>query len=157
MLFRSVSEAGDVILNETSSSGGMFRKYIRRLADIEIQKLRERREIYTPFVSAIDPKDRVVLLLDDGIATGSTMRVAIEAVRRQAPKKVIVCTPVASVSAVELLEPLADEVIALDVPHVFMSVGGFYEEFAQVSDQEVAQILSRARPRDQRPEVQFGA
>ncbi|MFQ5921126.1 MAG: phosphoribosyltransferase, partial [Nitrososphaerales archaeon] len=86
---------------------------------------------------------RNVVLVDDGIATGATMFAAIEWVRKQKPKKLVVAVPVGPAETVERLRKVADEVIALLSPTLFDAVGEFYENFDQVSDQEVEDIIQK--------------
>jgi len=84
---------------------------------------------------------RTVIIVDDGIATGLTMRVAIMAVRAQHPRRIIVAAPVAAPSIPKELRPLADEVVILSTPRDFMGVGQFYRHFDQVEDDEVERLL----------------
>src|SRR5262245_6109379 len=88
---------------------------------------------------------RTVVVVDDGIATGSTMNAALRAVRRTRPRRIVVAVPVAAVVALTTLRPLVDEVVCLRVPRRFGAVGAFYREFAQASDGEASALLARAR------------
>lgn len=85
---------------------------------------------------------RTVIIVDDGIATGSTVSAAINLIRMQRPHRVIVAAPVAAAASVELLRSIADDVIVLHAPPSFMAVGEFYEDFPQVSDDEVVKALT---------------
>ena len=87
---------------------------------------------------------RIVILVDDGLATGSTMRAAVSALRQQNPAKIIVAVPVASADACELLSREADEVLCASIPEPFHAVGLRYEDFAQTSDAEVKELLDRS-------------
>jgi putative phosphoribosyl transferase len=87
---------------------------------------------------------RCVILVDDGIATGATMRAAIEALRRQLPSKIVVAVPVAPPDTVSRLRGEADEVICLEAPEMFMAIGQFYVEFSQLSDEAVRELLAEA-------------
>ncbi|NJQ00344.1 phosphoribosyltransferase [Streptomyces zingiberis] len=87
---------------------------------------------------------RTAILVDDGLATGSTARVALRAVRRRGPARVVLAVPVGSAEAVAVLGPEADEVICLSQPSGFQAVGQFYQDFAQVGDEEVVRILRAA-------------
>ncbi len=89
-------------------------------------------------------KNRIVILVDDGIAMGYTMGAAIDLVRKEKPKKVIVAIPVGSPEAVSRLQRKADEVICLDVPEFFMAIGQFYQQFEQVDDDEAIRLLKEA-------------
>ncbi len=89
---------------------------------------------------------KTVIIVDDGIATGATVRAALVAVRRGRPERLVVAVPVASREAVEHLRGFADEVIALEAPEAFGAIGYFYADFSQVEDEEVAAILGAHRP-----------
>jgi len=107
--------------------------------------LRSRRALYTPVHPPIDPLGRIVIVVDDGIATGATMVSALRAVRVQNPCKLIAATAVASREALEMIRGLADEVVCLEVPEIFYAVGQFFLEFPQVSDEEVVAFLKQSR------------
>jgi len=99
---------------------------------------------------AMVPLDgRVALLVDDGLATGSTMRAAVQAVRQLAPARVVVAVPVGAPDTCSSLQSIADEVICLTTPDPFEAVGQWYEDFAQTTDEEVEQLLAAShRDRD---------
>jgi putative phosphoribosyl transferase len=85
-----------------------------------------------------------VILVDDGLATGSTMRAAVHALRRQNPARIIAAVPVAALSTCEELKAEVDEMVCAFTPEPFMAVGQWYEEFSQTTDEEVQELLSRA-------------
>jgi putative phosphoribosyl transferase len=87
---------------------------------------------------------RCVILVDDGLATGATMRTAIKALRQQQPSRVVVAVPVAPTETIEVLQNEADEVICLATPEPFFAIGRFYRDFPQTSDEEVKDLLARA-------------
>jgi predicted phosphoribosyltransferase len=89
-------------------------------------------------------KGRTVLLIDDGIATGSTMRAAIEALRQQGAARIVVAVPVAAADTCVEIEPMVDRLVALMKPEVFGAVGHWYERFPQVDDAEVRYLLEQA-------------
>jgi putative phosphoribosyl transferase len=89
-------------------------------------------------------RDRVCILVDDGLATGSTMRAAVMALRKQEPQRIVVAVPVASSETCEEFEPLVDEVICLYTPEPFIAVGRWYDDFAQLDDHEVRDYLERS-------------
>lgn len=91
--------------------------------------------------SAPDVKNRIVIIVDDGMATGHTVMAAVQAVKKQHPSRLIVAVPVASMEALEMVKPEADEVICLEVPELFMAVGEFYRDFPQLSDADVIRYL----------------
>jgi putative phosphoribosyl transferase len=92
------------------------------------------------------PEHATVILVDDGIATGSTVVAAIRALRQLGAERIVLAAPVAPPDTVEALRALADEVVVLATPAMFWAVGEFYEDFAAVSDEEVERLLARARP-----------
>ena len=86
---------------------------------------------------------RVAILVDDGLATGSTMRAAVEALRRQGPSRVIVAVPVAAPSTCREFEDIADEIICARTPEWFSAVGQWYEDFSETTDDEVRTLLQK--------------
>jgi putative phosphoribosyl transferase len=103
---------------------------------------RERR--YRGERPAPDVRDRAALLIDDGLATGSTMRAAVEALRRLAPARIVVAVPVADPTTCDEMTSEADEVVCARTPRPFRAVGLWYEDFSQTTDQEVRDLLERA-------------
>jgi predicted phosphoribosyltransferase len=91
----------------------------------------------------VDATGRTVVLVDDGLATGATMRAAVQAVRQSRPAHVVVAVPVAAARTVRDLESLADEVVAVQTPATFMAVGQWYDDFAQTTDAQVRDLLRR--------------
>jgi putative phosphoribosyl transferase len=86
-------------------------------------------------------RGRTVILVDDGVATGATMRAAISALRQLGPAKIVVAVPVAPADTVQALEEVADEVVCLATPEPFFAIGSCYRDFTQVSDEEVRRLL----------------
>ena len=122
---------------------GVSQEYILEEAKRIRQKLQQRHDQYYNKRSPQNIKDKTVILVDDGIATGNTLLATIELVSKQKPKKIIVAIPVAPSSAVKKLEDTSkvDEIICLQVPFNFQAVGQFYNEFDQVPDEEAIAIL----------------
>ncbi|HUK57014.1 MAG TPA: phosphoribosyltransferase family protein [Nitrospiria bacterium] len=143
----SVDEKGHVYLGEYAGRLGVGDEYIVREKKAQMTVLRSRRARYTPVHPAVDPSGRVVIVVDDGIATGATMVASLRTVRARKPSKLIAATAVASREALPMIQELADEVVCLEVPEVFYAVGQFFLEFPQVSDEEVITILKRSRSR----------
>lgn len=85
---------------------------------------------------------RVVMIVDDGIATGNTMRYAVEVVRQEQPRCVVIVSPVASMEAVRMLRPLVEDLIVLHTPHDLGAIGEWYETFEEITDEDVLHILS---------------
>jgi putative phosphoribosyl transferase len=114
----------------------------------EEQELRRRERYYRGHHPPLDVRERTVILVDDGLATGSSMRAAIAAVRRLGPRRVVVAVPVAPPATCRELAALADEVISAATPEPFLSVGRFYQDFEQTGDEEVKELLDRATARE---------
>jgi putative phosphoribosyl transferase len=110
----------------------------------ETQELERRERDYRQNRPPREVEGRVVILIDDGLATGATMLAAIAALRKKAPAKIVVAVPVCPPETLQEVERAADETVALFAPDWFRGVGQFYEDFAQVSDEEVRLLLARA-------------
>jgi predicted phosphoribosyltransferase len=115
---------------------------LAQVAASELIEMQRRDLIYRRGRGPLDVRDRLVILVDDGIATGSTMEAALLAVRAMKPRSVVVAVPVAPPEAVEMLERNADQVVCAHQPHAFAAVGQCYEEFPQLTDAEVLEILA---------------
>lgn len=126
---------------------GIGAKAVDEVMRAEEHELERREHAYRGERSAPDLRGRVVILVDDGLATGATMRVAVRAVRRQAPASIVVAAPVASPEACELLRSEADEVVCAEVPASFLGVGRWYLDFSQTSDEEVCGLLEKTSRR----------
>ncbi len=117
---------------------------IDRTARSEERELRRREISYREDRPPLDLEGRIVILVDDGLATGSSMRAAVEAVRKFAPERIVVAVPVAPPSTAREMRRIADDVVCVATPEPFYSVGRFYEEFEQTTDEEVRDLLRRA-------------
>lgn len=109
----------------------------------QLQVLRERRLRYTAVHPPVSARDRLVIVVDDGLATGATMMAALTTLRQHHPAKLVCAVPVASPETLEKIRPLADEVVCLSAPPDFEAVGQFYQRFPQVEDDEVVAILGQ--------------
>jgi putative phosphoribosyl transferase len=112
--------------------------------DRQLAVLDERRALYRAARAPQRVEGRTAIVVDDGAATGATLRVALKGVARQRPGRLIAAVPVASKHAVELLRQEADEVVTVRVPRIFGAVGAFYRDFSEVSDDEVVALLGNA-------------
>ena len=143
----AVSEEGGIYvtpMDQPIEAGLHFNEMIRQGAATELKKLKQRRSLIDPYQSQPSFRDRTVIVIDDGIATGATLIAAIRSIKKQFPARIIVATPVASQSAVELLRHEGVEIVILKVPRSFYSVSQFYEEFPQVSDEEFISIVKES-------------
>jgi len=111
----------------------------------EEQELKRREEAYRGNRAPLDVKNLQVILVDDGLATGATMRAAVRAVRGQKPKRIIVAVPAAAPDTCEQLRTEVDDILCGITPEPFYGVGAWYEDFSQTTDEEVQQLLSSAR------------
>jgi predicted phosphoribosyltransferase len=137
----AIDESGRVYLADWASD--LTPQLLAEEKQRQLTVLRRRRNRYTPLRPPIDPRGRIAIVVDDGIATGSTMIAALRAVRAQAPKKLICAAAVASPEALHAMAREADAVVCLTAPAEFFAVGQFFEDFAQVTDEDVVAILQR--------------
>lgn len=109
----------------------------------ELAEIERRRKFYLGARPPVSLAGKVAIVIDDGLATGNTMRVALEAVRRQSPRQVIMAVPVAPRSALEQFRGQADEIVCLATPEPFGAVGYFYDDFSPTSDGEVITLMAQ--------------
>lgn len=142
----SVDESGWAYVADYAASAGADAAYIEEEKQRQLEVMRQRRAQYTAARPSIDPAGRIVIVVDDGLATGATMISALHALRAKNPAKLIAAVSVSPPDTLRKVEQLADETVCLEVPEYFMAVGQFYAEFPQVEDEEVIALL-RAAPR----------
>ena len=140
----AVDETGQVYLAEYAQDLEISDDYINAEKQTQLETLRKRRALYTPLRPPIDPCRRIVIVVDNGVATGSTMIAALRAVRAKKPARLIAAAAVASRETLRKIASEADETICLEVPARFYAVGQFFEDFSQVSDEQVVAILQQS-------------
>ncbi|MBL0391161.1 phosphoribosyltransferase [Ramlibacter monticola] len=141
----AVDESGWTYVASHAAEVGATASYLDEQKDYQLHELARRRRLYTPGRGPAEVAGRVVIVVDDGLATGATMIAALHAVREHGPKRLVCAVPVASPEAVELVGEYCDEVVCLDAPRRFAAVGQFYASFPQLEDEEVVTLLAQAR------------
>ncbi|MEO6422623.1 MAG: phosphoribosyltransferase family protein [Candidatus Nitrotoga sp.] len=137
----AVDETGWIYLTEYAERVAESHQYIESEKATQLEVMRQRRASYTPVRPSLDPAGRIVIVVDDGLATGSTMITALHALRAKHPQKLICAVPVAPPDTLVKVTPYADKVVCLTSPEQFYAVGQFYQSFPQVSDEEVIALL----------------
>lgn len=141
----AIAEDGHAWLSDVALDYGIDPEDIAHEKAAQMETLRRRRARYTPARSPVDPAGRLVIIVDDGLATGATMVAALHAVRSRHPSSLICAVPVAARDSMEKVEQLADKVVCPHVRDDFAAVGQFYDVFEQVDDDDVVRILERAQ------------
>jgi len=126
---------------------GTTEKQFEMICSQQLNEIERRRNLYLRGYRPMSPTDRVAIIIDDGIATGATMRAALQATRMRHPKKLVLATPVAAPDTLESLRGEVDEVVCLESPENFGAGGRFYADFEQTTDEEVVATLARLRAR----------
>ncbi len=138
-------DAPEIVRNEDVIRGsGVTESEFEEEAKEQLKIIDARRALWVAGRARAPIKDRTVIIVDDGIATGATIRASLHALKRRGPKRTVVATPVAPPEVVRSLEQEADDVICLEMPEAMGAIGFFYLNFSQVSDAEVTSILERA-------------
>jgi len=151
LAFGAIASGGVRILNRETIEGlGLTGLDIERVTRAESLEVERRERAYRGTRPPFDVRGLIVILVDDGIATGSSMGAAIRALRQMNPAVLVLATPVAPRSTCNRLRPEVDELVCLEMPEPFYGVGQFYNDFSQVTDEEVTDFLDRARGRVER-------
>jgi len=142
----AIATGGVRVLNEDVVGAlGLSAKVIDAVAAREEKELERREHIYRGARTPPEVRERTVILVDDGLATGSTMRAAVAALRKQRPARIVVAVPVAAPETCEEFKTEVDETVCAATPRMFNGVGRWYEDFSQTSDGEVHELLAQAR------------
>lgn len=146
----AIASGGVRVLNEdVVRSMGLSESRLNEIAAREQAVLERREQLYRGHSLAVELAGKQVIVVDDGLATGATMRTAVAALKRLGPARIIVAVPTAPVETCNMLSKEADEVVCAMTPSPFSSIGEWYEEFNQVSDDQVVALLEQARALDQ--------
>jgi predicted phosphoribosyltransferase len=141
----AIASGGVRVLNPTVIDAiGISDDAIDAVAEREFQELKRRERTYRDQRPLPEMRGRTIILVDDGIATGSTMRAAIESLRKLEAARIVVATPTIARSTADEMEPEVDELISVMRPNDFAGVGQWYEDFSQTSDGEVRRLLEKA-------------
>jgi len=142
----AVSEKGKVILNEETVSGyNIPSEYIEKESALQRAEVKRRLLEYRGKKKPPCLQDKIVIIVDDGIATGASVKAAISSVKTERPQKIILAVPVAPSDTVRELKKEVDELICLETPEIFFAVGQFYQIFEQTSDEEVKELLEESK------------
>lgn len=152
LAFGAIASGGMRVLNrQVVDALGLPPEQIAAIAAAEQRELERRERAYRGERPPPDVTGRTVILVDDGLATGSTMLAAVRALRQDDPARIVVAVPVADPEVCESLRAEADEVVCLFTPQPFVAVGVWYEDFSQTTDEEVIQLLEQLGGRHRRP------
>jgi putative phosphoribosyl transferase len=147
----AMAENGDVFLNENVVRQLLVSEsYLGQEKALQAAEIQRRSNLIRAVLPRMPLKDRIVIVTDDGVATGATIQAAVWAIRDERPQKLIAAIPVASQEAVERLADDVNEIVCLRMPEEFMAVGQFYREFNQITDEEMISILRQEKERRNR-------
>jgi predicted phosphoribosyltransferase len=138
----AIASGGVRVMSEPEGAWPVSERQLEAIVAREQAELTRREQRYRTGRPPLEMADRVLILVDDGLATGATMSAAVKAARAANPKRIVVAVPVASVEAVQIVGALADDVVCTYTPAHFRAVGLWYQDFGQTSDEEVEALLS---------------
>ncbi len=141
-----VSEDGHSLFNEQEKTS-LDPQWLEKVTQEEIQEAQRRRQTYLKDKPSLKAKNKIAILVDDGVATGLSFRLAIQELKHRQPKKLIAAIPVAPKDTAEQIKSEVDELIILEAPENYVgAVGAYYQKFDQVSDEQVIQLLQSIKP-----------
>lgn len=141
----AIASGGVRVLNEeTIAALGVDVRTLDLIAERELLELQRREAAYRGGLPAPDVENRIVILVDDGLATGASMHAAVLALRKRAPSAIVAAVPVAPADTCAMLAPYVDDLVVLAMPQPFRGVGAWYADFDQITDEEVRALLREA-------------
>ena len=141
----AIASGGFRVMNaEIVESLHISEQQVLQVATLEQAELERRQRLYRGDRPALAVRDRTVILVDDGIATGATLRAALAMLKSQRPRAIVIAAPIASPHSFRAFQSLVDEIICLATPELLHSIGQYYKDFSQTSDQQVCQLLARS-------------
>jgi len=144
LAFGAIAPGAVRVLNEEIVRGfNIPEEAIELVAQRELLELERRERAYRGDQPALEIRDRIVILVDDGLATGASMRAAVAGVRAKDPERIVVAVPTAAPETCELFEAIVDEIVCATTPEPFFGVGRWYQDFSQTSDEEVRMYLEQ--------------
>jgi predicted phosphoribosyltransferase len=144
----AVSETGSVVFNrDIMAMGGLSEEFLQREVERQKQEIDRRVALYRSGRGLAGLEGRTVILIDDGVATGATVKAAVAALKQEKLAKLVLALPVAPPETVNVLRAMVDELVCLETPQYFMAVGAHFQDFTQVTDQEVVELLHRSLAR----------
>jgi len=145
LAFGAIGSGGVRVLNSSVVEElGISDRDIAMVTEAEREELGRRERLYRGSRPPLDVSGRTVILVDDGIATGSSIRAAIQALRQMKPAAIVVATPVAPQETCNRLQYEVDELVCVEMPELFYAIGEFYNDFSQVTDEKVNELLDSA-------------
>jgi putative phosphoribosyl transferase len=154
----AVAAGGVRVLNEDVVGRlGIPEDYVERITEREMAEVGRRMRLFRGDRAEPEVRGRTVILVDDGLATGVTARAAISALRRMEPRRLVLAAPVCAAQTVELLGPEVDELVCLEAPPDLGAIGFWYRDFSQTSDEEVIELLEKARSEHEESQVMVQA
>ena len=142
----AITETGEGIFDQQAiKSLNVEQSYLDKKVEEEKKEAQRRLKTYRQDRPPLNLENKTVIIVDDGIATGLTLRAAIKSVKEKKAKKVIVAVPVSARDSLKIIEKEADQVICLDAPLFFGAVGAFYEDFGQTEDAEVIELMNKSK------------